>query len=223
MATPDPWRDSVAELPASAKLPLMPADTPQAPPVDPVVERLDQRNELARLSSRLDFLYRVTEDTQNTIRFLDTKAAFCVTLLSGMVAGVIEHPGVRTSLHHALYLLFMSFVVLSLLVCLRVIFPTIKPSSSIFGSTGPKFYVGHNKAHHWLLHTIKNRVGEVLSETHNSYLAEMQSATDDDLLNSMCDEVLMVALIRQVKSDRLHTAMFCLTATVVLFAAVMMF
>ncbi len=192
-------------------------------PIDPLIARLDQRNELSRLSSRLEFLYRMTEDTQNTIRFLDTKAAFCVTLLSGMVAGVIEHPGDRTHLHHVLYLLFITLVVVSLLVCLRVIFPTIKPSSSIFGSTGPKFYVGHNKAHHWLLHTLKNDVGEVLSETHNSYLAEMQCATDDDLLNSMCDEVLMVALIRQVKSDRLHTAMFCLTVTVVLFASVMMF
>ena len=36
--------------------------------------------------SRLEFLYKAVEDTQNTIRFLDTKAAFCVTLLSGMAA-----------------------------------------------------------------------------------------------------------------------------------------
>lgn len=171
--------------------------------------------------SRLNFLYRVTDDTQNTIRFLDTKAAFCVTLLSGMVAGALQRPIPAHGLHRLLFVAFMALTILSIMVCLRVIFPTIKPSASIFGSRGPKFFIGHNRAHHWILHTIRDRVGDVLSETHKSYVKTMTDTTDYDLLNSMCDEVLMVALIRQVKSDRLHAAMFCLAATVLLFAAVM--
>ena len=173
------------------------------------------------LGSRLNFLYKMVEDTQGTIRFIDTKAAFCVTLLSAMTAAALQRPPTPTALHRALFLAFMSLVLLSLLICLRVIFPTIKPSASIFGSTGPKFYIGHNKAHHWILHTIKDRVGEVLAETHTTFLQEMSEATDYDLLNSMCDEVLMIALIRQVKSDRLHAAMFSIAATVLLFATLM--
>ena len=175
----------------------------------------------SEFDSRLNFLYRVTEDTQNTIRFLDTKAAFCVTLLSGMVAGALQRPVPAHGLHRVLFVAFMALTVLSIMVCLRVIFPTIKPSNSILGSRGPKFFIGHNKAHHWILHTLKDRVGDVLAETHKTYVNTMTETTDYDLLNSMCDEVLMVALIRQVKSDRLHAAMFCLAGTVLLFAAVM--
>src|SRR6202030_2726097 len=43
-------------------------------------------------SSRLEFLYKIVEDTQNTIRFIDTKAAFCLTLLSAMAAGALQRP-----------------------------------------------------------------------------------------------------------------------------------
>ena len=189
-----------------------------------VAGEIEKLTEEARLESRLTFLYRVVEDTQGTIRFLDTKAAFCVPLLSAMVAGALQRPSVDVTHHdHALFVAFMIGTTLTLLVCMRVIFPTIKPSNSLFGSRGPKFYVGHNKAHHWILHTIRDNVGDVLSETHDSYVAVMKAADDNDLLNSMCDEVLMVALIRQVKSDRLHTALFCLTGTVFLFMAVMLF
>jgi hypothetical protein len=173
--------------------------------------------------SRLDFLYQVVEDTQDTIRFLDTKAAFSVTLLSAMVAGVLRLHGPESPWHRTLFVLFIAAVVLAIAVCLRVIFPTIKPSGKIFGATGPKFYIGHNKAHHWVLHTLRNQVGNVLSETHDTYLASMAGADDAALLSSMCEEALMVALIRQVKSDRLHAAMFCVAAAVLLFAAVMLF
>ena len=54
-------------------------------------------------SERLTFLYKIVEDTQNTVRFLDTKAAFCVTLFSGMGAGVLEHHAPETTLHRALF------------------------------------------------------------------------------------------------------------------------
>ena len=179
--------------------------------------------EEGELGSRLTFLYKVVEDTQNTIRFLDTKAAFCVPLLSAMVAGALQHPATPTRHHHDLFVAFMVGVTLTLLVCMRVIFPTIQPSTNLLGSRGPHFYIGHNKAHHWLLHTLRDHVGNVLSKNHKTYLADLEQATDQDLLSSMCDEVLMVALIRQVKSDRLHTALFCLTGTVFLFLAVMLF
>jgi hypothetical protein len=181
----------------------------------------------AKTHLRLEFLYKVVEDTQNTIRFLDTKAAFCVTLLSGMAALALQRPPSHSLTERVVFRIFMACAATALLVCLRVIFPTVKPSGKLFGKTRrapgqplpPRFYVGHNKAHRWLLNTISSRTGDVLNETHDTYLAELSAATDEALLSSMCDEVLMVALIRQVKSDRLHAAMFCIVATVLAFAA----
>ena len=88
--------------------------------LSPIVQQMEY-------SSRLEFLYKSVEDTQGTIRFLDTKAAFCVTLLSGMVAGVLQkgHGG-----HGPLFALFIAAVALTLLFCMRVIFPVIKPQAA---------------------------------------------------------------------------------------------
>jgi hypothetical protein len=173
------------------------------------------------LVNRLHFLYKVVEDTQATIRFLDTKAAFCVTLLSGMAFVILQRP-VITVTHRILLSIFLTNVIISLLVCLRVIFPTIKPSGTFGIPQMPKFYVGHNKAHHWLLHTIANPVDDVLSETLTTYRSALETADDHDLLAAMCEAALMLALIRQLKSDRLHAAMFCLGISVLLFAAVVL-
>jgi len=187
--------------------------------ISPIVKQMEY-------SSRLEFLYKSVEDTQNTIRFIDTKAAFCVTLLSGMVAGVLQ--GSRAShspLHGHLFVAFMAAVALSLIVCLRVIFPVIKPHSAPASDPTrlpPKFFISHHRSHHWLRHTFSNSVGDVLSEDHASYTTAVLGASDEDILSAMCDEVLMISLIRQIKSDRLHTAMYSLIGVVLLFAAAML-
>jgi len=182
--------------------------------------------------SRLEFLYKIVEDTQGTIRFIDTKAAFCVTLLSAMVAGAFQFSHRVTSggpLHRALLTAFIVAVALCLLVCLRVIFPVIKPQGSSAAQAGlpaqgPKFFIGHNKQWHWVEHTIRNRIGEILSENHASYVAALESASDRDLLTSMCDEVLMLSTIRQIKSDRLHAAILLLVGlTVPIFLLTLIF
>jgi hypothetical protein len=171
-------------------------------------------------ASRLAFLYTIVEDTQATIRFIDTKAAFCVTLLSGMLAAEFQFISRQpaNAVHHALQACFIVALGVCLLICLRVIFPVIKTHGGETGiHRGPKFFIGHNKGGHWFLHTFRNRIGPVLSENIGSYVASLEATTDEDLLHSMCDEVLMISLIRQVKSDRLHAAMICLVATIVVF------
>ncbi len=173
-------------------------------------------------SSRLEYLYKIVEDTQNTIRFIDTKAAFCVTLLSAMAAGALQVAHAPTPGHRILFVIFMVAVAGSVLICLRTIFPTIKPHGLHVGARGPKFFIGHNKRHHWILHTLRSNVANVLDETHESYVAKFTASTDSDLLSSMCDEVLMISLIRQVKSDRLHAAMFSVVGALIVFVVLML-
>jgi exopolysaccharide biosynthesis predicted pyruvyltransferase EpsI len=43
------------------------------------------------------------------------------------------------------------------------------------------------------------------------------NAGDADLVRSMCDEVIIVSAIRQLKSDRLHAAILSLVMAIVLF------
>lgn len=172
--------------------------------------------------SRLEFLYKAVEDTQNTIRFLDTKAAFSVTLLSGMAAVVLQskHAG-QGVLPVAALSLFIVFTSLTLFFCMRVIFPVLKPPSdhSLHTTrTIPKFYVSHHRTHHWLRHTLTNDANDVLCEDRGSYTASLMGASDNDLLVAMCDELLMVSLVRQIKADRLKTVQYTLAAAILLFA-----
>ena len=179
--------------------------------------------DLFELNSRLEFLYKAVEDTQNTIRFIDTKAAFCVTLLSGMVAGALQGTRIfHFYAHEFIFIAFFATIGLSLLICLRVIFPVIKPHSAPSPRPLPKFFIHQHKSHHWMRHTFSNSVDDVLCDDHDSYTRTLGAASDADLVTAMCDELLMVSLIRQIKSDRLHTAMFSLAFAVVLFLGVMM-
>jgi len=173
--------------------------------------------------NRIYFLYQIIEDTQETVRFLDTKAGFCVTVLSGMAAVSIQHPGTRPAVHIALFALFMAVEVCSILVCLRVIFPTVKPHINNGVPAKPRFYIGHNKAQHWIKHTLANPSDNILSESKITYFESLKQASDEDLMSSLADTVLTLAFIRQIKSDRLHAAMFCLITSVFLFAAIMLF
>jgi hypothetical protein len=120
---------------------------------------------------------------------------------------------------------FIAAVALSLLVCLRVIFPVIKPHSDHSLHTErtiPKFFISHHRSHHWLRHTLSSSVADVLCENRGSYTAALTCAKDQDLLIAMCDEVVMISLIRQIKSDRLHAAMYSLAGTIAVFAVVML-
>jgi hypothetical protein len=179
-------------------------------------------------STRLEFLREVVKDTQETIRFLDTKAAFCVTLLSAMVAGVLEpihaHEA-HSELHTVLFWVFIATVGTCLIANMRVIFPVIKPPSAPPNTEGrplPKFFIAQNRKHHWSRHIFRNTVQNVLAEDFATYSSVMDGATDHDLLHAMCDEVLMISLIRQIKQDRLRLAMFTLSASIVVFCAVML-
>jgi hypothetical protein len=194
------------------------SDTDLAPALENLLLQLEH-------SSRLEFLYKAVEDTQNTIRFIDTKAAFCVTLLSAMVVGVLQSVPVHPSaLHRVSFFVFLGSVGLCLLICLRVIFPVIKPHSAPAADAGrvlPKYFIHQHKGHHWLRHTFSSSVDDVLADDHASYTAALSAASDADLLTAMCDELLMVSLIRQIKSDRLHAAIFSLILSIVCFMAVM--
>jgi len=185
----------------------------------------EEAAELARestdLYNRLHFLHWAIDDTQETVRFLDTKAAFCVTLLSGMTAVALEHPITNDLVKHIFFPIFIVVVAASLMVSLRVIFPIIIPHSS-GGPVSPKFFIGHNKGHHWIRHTVRNPRRNVLSETRETYLGSLHAADDPELLASMSETVVTLAFIRQIKSDRLHAAMYCLAAAIVLFGAIMM-
>jgi hypothetical protein len=173
-------------------------------------------------TSKLWFLYNVITDVQGTIRFLDTKAAFCVTLLTAMTAAAFQF---SSPVHHfpQAHLVFLGvFGVLALVclsICVRVIFPTVhlQGSFSAAGVTEPPFFLVPKRKRHSFRDTLGNRPPQGLEATHATYLADMMAASDADLVRSLCDEAVTISFLRQVKSDRLHLAIQVLSVTVVAF------
>jgi len=187
-------------------------------PITPIEE--EREHMATELYNRLHFLHWAIDDTQNTVRFLDTKAAFCVTLLSGMVAVALEHPPTGFLVRHILFPIFILTIACSVMASMRVIFPTIIPHGSVRPPATPKFFIGHKKVHHWVRHTIRNPRTNILSEDHSTYLESLHAANDNSLLDSMAETVVALSFIRQIKSDRLHFAMYSLAAAILLFVAI---
>jgi hypothetical protein len=173
-------------------------------------------------SSKLWFLYNVVSDVQGTIRFLDTKAAFCVTLLTAMTAATFQFFSSHhrfAQVHLVLQGIFAALALACLSVCVRVIFPTVhlQGSFSVTGVNEPPFFLVPKRQGNSFRDTLGNQPPEGLEATHATYLASMMAATDADLVRSMCDEVVTISFLRQVKSDRLHLAIQVLSVTVLVF------
>jgi hypothetical protein len=179
-------------------------------------------DEQSDYTNKLWFLYNVVVDAQGTIRFLDTKAAFCVTLLTAMAAAAFQF---SSSAHrfpqaHLVFLgIFALLALACLLICVRVIFPTVhlQGSFSATGASEPPFFLVPKTQRHRLRDTLGNQPPEGLETTHATYMANMLAASDSALVRSMCDEVVTISFLRQVKSDRLHLGVQVLSLTVLAF------
>jgi hypothetical protein len=181
-----------------------------------------QRNDPFEYSTRLEFLYRIVVDSQETIRFLDTKAAFCVTLLTAMMAAAFG-PLAQTHRFHQAHVIalgvFAFTTLLTLALCLKVIFPTVhlQGTFSATGPASPTFFLPHKPDPHRVFKSVWYVGSYPLNVPHDEYLRSVVNARDIELVHSMCDEVITVSTLRQVKSDRLRAAILGLTCTVVFF------
>jgi hypothetical protein len=186
-----------------------------------IVDGLDRWVHLRENDNRLTFLYNLISDTQETIRFIDTKAGFCVTLLTAMMAagfsslGPAHHGG---TLHMALQGAFAFTTLLTLIVCIRVIFPTVhlQGTFSANGPASPVFFLPHDPRRSRWKAILDNRTNP-LGITHDAFSASVLTASDTDLVQSLCDDVIVVSAIRTLKSDRLHVAIVGLSVTIALF------
>lgn len=191
-----------------------------------LAELLEQHLRFKEHESRLQFLYNVVRDTQDTIRFLDTKAGFCVTLLTAMMAvtfGPLSHGLRGGAVHHTLLAIFGAGTLFTLAMCLRVIFPTIhlQGTFSASGPVSPAFFLPH-KGNRSVVGSVWAGGTNPLAVSHDQYLGDVMKADDADLVRSMCDEVIVISAIRQLKADRLHVAIVSLFVVVTLFFLQMM-
>lgn len=192
-----------------------------------LVDGLDRWVNFRKYDNRLEFLHHIIEDTQETIRFIDTKAGFCVTLLTAMMAaGFSELGGTHhlTTVHMALQAVFAFTTLVTLVICIRVIFPTVhlQGTFSATGPASPLFYLPHDAKRSRWKSILDNRTNP-LGIKHDVFTTSVVEASDVDLMKSLCDDVIVVSAIRQLKSDRLYAAIWGLSVTIALFFAQLIF
>ena len=176
------------------------------------------------MDQKLAFLYKIIDDNQATIRFLDTKAAFGIALLGAMIGKVLDRDELVAFESHGglILLIFVAFALLTLLsaaIGFRTVFPTINPAENVTfpDNLEPKFFIfSFFPNSPWKVFSSKKRFVK-LKTTHSEYCTAMRSATTEELESILAAEALKLSFIRQIKTDRLTALAKALIPTVSLF------
>lgn len=171
---------------------------------------------------KLAFLYKIIDDNQATIRFLDTKAAFGIALLGAMIGKVLDREQLIAFVNHGalIFLIFIAFAVLiiiSAVIGFRTVFPTVNPKDNVSfpDNLEPKFFIAKFKPNRFLRYFSSNKRFAMLETTHSAYCDALGQANVENLMKIAAAEVLKLSFIRQLKTDRLTAFSKVLIFTVI--------
>jgi hypothetical protein len=180
-------------------------------------------------SHTLTFLYKIVDDNQETIRFLDTKAGFGIAVLGAIVGKVLFDQDQLTAFKShgpmvlALSVAFALVVVLSAFLGFKTVHPTINPAQNVSfpDDLEPKFFIYKFSCCRFLRLFSNSKKFATLETTHTAYCAALRESTPEKLESIVAAEVLKLSFIRQMKMDRLRAFAWALIVTVILFTALM--
>lgn len=178
-------------------------------------------------SINLTFLYKIIDDNQATIRFLDTKAAFGIAVLGAIIGRVLDRDQIIACTTHGAVLLtasliFALLILTSAVLGYRTVFPTVNPAQNVSfpDNLDPKFFLSSLKPRRWQRLFSSSKKYAMLQATHAEYCASLQQASAQALESIAAAEALKLSFIRQLKTDRLTAMAKALTLTVLLFILV---
>ena len=180
-------------------------------------------------SHTLTFLYKIVDDNQETIRFLDTKAGFGIAVLGAIVGKVLLDQDQLTAFNShgpmvlALSVAFGLAVVLSAFLGFKIVSPTINPAQNVTSPENlePKFFLYKFSCCRFLRLFSNNKKFAMFETTHAAYCASLRESTPEKVESVIAAEVLKLSFIRQMKTDRLRAFARALIVTVILFTALM--
>jgi hypothetical protein len=176
----------------------------------------------------LTFLYKVIDDNQDTIRFLDTKAAFGIAILGAIASKLLEQDQISACRSHGPVAMTASaalvvLLILSAFLGFRTIFPVIDPAANVSfpDDLKPKFFISEFGRRRILRLFSSSNKFSTLKITHTEYLASIEGATTKEFVAVATAEVLKLSFIRQLKTDRLQWFAKATIITIILFIIVM--
>lgn len=180
-------------------------------------------------SHALTFLYKIIDDNQSTIRFLDTKAGFGIAVLGAIVGKVLldQDQLVAFSSHGPIVLGISAFfgllVALSATLGFRTVIPTVNPAQNVTfpDDLEPRFFIYKFKCCRFLRLFSSSKKYATLEMTHAAYCEALREASAEKLESILAAEALKLSFIRQMKTDRLGAFAKLLVVTVALFTVLM--
>lgn len=171
---------------------------------------------------KLAFLYKIIDDNQATIRFLDTKAAFGIALLGAIIGKVLDREQLAAFLNHSIFIslisiVFVCLIIVSAVLGFRTVFPTVNPAQNVLfpDNLEPKFFIAKFKPNGFLRYFSSNKKFAMLETTHAAYCDALGQANAENLVKIAAAEVLKLSFIRQLKTDRLNAFSNVLIVTVI--------
>jgi hypothetical protein len=172
----------------------------------------------------LTFLYKIIDDNQATIRFLDTKAAFAIAVLGAMVGKILDSDELVVLTSHGPFIssvaaFFALLMIFAAFLGYMTVFPMVNPAEnvSVPDHLAPKFFISKFSRKSPLRFFVSGKNAAMLETTHEEYCAALK-ITDAEMIESIAAaEVLKLSFIRQLKTDRLSALAKVLTLTVFLF------
>ncbi len=177
---------------------------------------------------KIEFLHSAISDAQELIRFIDTKTAGAVTILGAYTVAFFSKVDkiIKYSSDYSIWFWIFLFacifcLALCILVTVRIIRPTNNPIENINfgGSPKPmvKYYLARNDYTKGSFYSFRNSKKFKLFERFDNFKQQLDSATDQDILDSLTLELFKVSFIRNIKNDRFNGLLWLLLITTFLF------
>ncbi|MGG4029845.1 hypothetical protein ABEV77_10380 [Bacillus subtilis] len=189
----------------------------------------DQTTEQTTEQTKIEFLYKALEDTQNTIRFLDTKAASVLVLVGIILAyigainekiidfnkrlfKITEHSHFSSTIHSGLIFLFFCgivFMLLSVTLSLKAIVPRYFESEDTILSDRQKniFFIAGIKPRSTFYNLFADSTKLVHNEKAKDFSIRFNNLNIDDIKSILLTELRSVSLIRENKARRVNLSL----------------
>jgi hypothetical protein len=172
-----------------------------------------------------EFLFKIIDDNQSTIRSIDTKAGFAIAVLGAMIGKALDGGRLSTALTSrqglpiVLALSFSVLTIYSAALAFKTVLPMINPAEHVSIPSGlrPPFFISQFKTKRYLHLFTSSKKYASLEETHASYSSSVSQASAAEIESVLSAEVLKLSFIRQMKTDRLTALATALVITVIAF------
>lgn len=180
------------------------------------------------MEKKIDFLKTAISDAQALIQFTDSKTAVAITILSAYVVSfftvidkIVKYSWGYSAYFWFLLFLFFLLLVLCIIVTARIIKPTNNPADNINFESSVKpnliFFLAPNAYVKDSFYFFYNSKKFKLKEDFETYLKQILTASEEDILKSLTFELLKVSYIRNIKNDRFHVLLWLLLGTTISF------